>query len=46
MKEEVSDWLKRPFKEEEIFKALKLYGRDKALGVDGFTSAFFMDHRR
>lgn len=44
LKSEASDWLQRDFDDEEAFGALKLWGRDKALGPDDFTSAFFLDY--
>lgn len=33
--------LEKPFSEEEIFKALLEFRRDKALGMDGFHMAFW-----
>jgi len=39
--EEGATWLERPFEESEALEAVKAMNRDKALGPDGFTIAFF-----
>ena len=35
------DWLERRFEKEEILQIVKELERDKALGPDGFTMAFY-----
>lgn len=44
LKNEVVDWLQRPFEDNEIFLALKLCGREKAPGPKGFSVAFYLDN--
>lgn len=44
IKPEAVAWLDRQFDDEEIYEALKLCGRAKDPGPDGFTSAFFLDN--
>ena len=39
--EEDATWLDRPFDEKEIFGVVHDFNADKALGLDGFTMAFF-----
>lgn len=44
LKARAKDWLQRPFEEEEIFQSLKLCGKDKAPGPDGFTVKFYLNN--
>jgi hypothetical protein len=37
------DWLETPFEEREVWEVVKGMDRDKALGPDGFSMAFFQD---
>jgi hypothetical protein len=39
--EEEAIWLECPFKENEVLEVVKGMDRDKALGLNGFTMAFF-----
>ena len=38
---EDASWLDRPFEEEEVFGVINDFNANKALGLDGFSMAFF-----
>lgn len=42
LKEKAADWLERPFSDEEIFKAIKLSGKDKVPSPNDFTAELFL----
>lgn len=37
----ISEWLERPFEEEEVWRIMKDMNEEKAPGPDGFSMAFF-----
>lgn len=39
-----ADWIERPFEEEEVSGVVWSLNKDKALGLDGFTLAFFQSY--
>lgn len=43
LKNSVAEWLERPLEEEEILTSLKLCGKNKALGQDGFMAEFILN---
>lgn len=41
LREDQTEWLERSFEEDEVKKAVWLLDENKALGLDGFTLAFY-----
>ena len=38
------EWMERPFDEEEVSSVVRNLNRDKAVGPDGFSLAFFQSY--